>query len=327
MILSANVQKIVFLALQTVTMKIYRDISHFHVEKPVVTIGSFDGVHLGHLMIIRRLKEIARQTGGESVVFTFSPHPRLVLFPEEQNLRLLTTLDEKTALLEKAGVGHLIIYPFNSVFAQLSYTEFVSDILVDRLRLKTLVVGYDHKFGRNREGSFEVLQYLSSVYHFSVEKLDVLLVDHVHVSSTKIRDALQCGDIARANQYLGYPFRLHGIVIEGQKLGRRIQFPTANIQASDPHKIIPGHGVYAVYVNFGRKRHPGMMNIGTRPTVSNADNRSIEVHIIGFEGDLYQQVLEIELISKLREEQKFGSVAELRTQLETDKKNVLEMLG
>lgn len=307
-------------------MKIYQDISTFHVRNPVVTIGSFDGVHLGHLQIIHRLKEIAHQTKGESVVFTFSPHPRLILFPGEGNLRLLTTLEEKTDLLEKAGVEHLIIYPFTKEFSQLSYIEFVRGILVAELRIKTLVVGYDHKFGKNREGSFEVLQNLSSVYHFSVEKLDVLLMDDINVSSTKIRNALQNGNIEKANQYLGYSFRLHGTVIEGQKLGRRIQFPTANIQASDPNKIIPAYGVYAVFALVNGKRYPGMMNIGTRPTISNADFRSIEVHIIDFEGDLYHETIEIEFIKKIREEQKFGSVEELKYQLEKDKLMVMEIL-
>jgi len=307
-------------------MKIYQDISNFHVENPVVTTGSFDGVHLGHLKIIRRLKEISLQTRGESVVFTFSPHPRLILFPGEGSLRLLTTLEEKKDLLEKAGVEHLIIYPFTKEFSQLSYIEFVRDILVGELRIKTLVVGYDHKFGKNREGDFEVLQNLSSVYHFAVEKLDVLLMDDINVSSTKIRNALQNGNIEKANQYLGYSFRLHGTVIEGQKLGRRIQFPTANIQASDPNKIIPAYGVYAVYVHLDSNRYKGMMNIGTRPTISNADQRSIEVHIIDFEGDLYNQPIEIEFIQKIREEQKFGSVEELKSQLEKDKQTVMNLL-
>jgi riboflavin kinase/FMN adenylyltransferase len=307
-------------------MKIYQDINNFHVENPVVTIGSFDGVHLGHLKIIHRLKKIALQTKGESVVFTFSPHPRLILFPGEGNLRLLTTLDEKADLLKKAGVEHLIIYPFTKEFSQLSYTEFVRDILVKELKIKTLVVGYDHKFGKNREGSFELLQDLSSVYNFSVEKLDVLLMDDINVSSTKIRNALQNGNIEKANQYLGYSFRLHGTVIEGQKLGRRIQFPTANIQASDPHKIIPAYGVYAVYVNVEGKRYQGMMNIGTRPTISNADHRSIEVHIIDFEGNLYNKTIEIEFIQKIREEQKFRSVEELKSQLEKDKQTVSGIL-
>lgn len=307
-------------------MKIYQDISNFHVANPVITTGSFDGVHLGHLKIINRLKEIARQTNGESVVFTFSPHPRLVLFPGEGNLRLLTTLDEKKDLLEKAGIEHLIIYPFSKEFSQLSYVEFVRDVLVGELHVKTLVVGYDHKFGKNREGDFGVLQKLSSVYQFSVEKLDVLLMDDINVSSTKIRNALQSGNIEKANQYLGYAFRLHGTVIEGQKLGRRIQFPTANIQASDPNKIIPAYGVYAVFVHVNKKSFRGMMNIGTRPTISNADHRSIEVHIIDFEEDLYNQSIEIEFIRKIRDEQKFGSIEELKSQLEKDKQTVMAIL-
>lgn len=307
-------------------MKIYQDISNFHVKNPVITTGSFDGVHLGHLKIIHRLKEIARQTKGESVVFTFSPHPRLILFPGEGNLRLLTTPEEKNDLLKKAGVEHLIIYPFTKEFSQLSYIEFVRDILVGELQVKTLVVGYDHKFGKNREGDFDVLQTLSSVYNFSVEKLDVLLMDDINISSTKIRNALQNGNVEKANQYLGYSFRLHGTVIEGQKLGRRIQFPTANIQASDPNKIIPAYGVYAVFVHVNRKRFRGMMNIGTRPTISNADHRSIEVHIIDFEGDLYNKPIEIEFIKKIREEQRFGSVEELKFQLEKDKHTVMTIL-
>lgn len=307
-------------------MKIYQDITSFKVKNPVITIGSFDGVHLGHLKIINRLKEIAAQTKGETVVFTFSPHPRQVLFPGEGNLRLLTTLEEKKDLLAKAGVEHLIIYPFTREFSQLSYTEFVRDILVDQLHVKTLVVGYDHKFGKNREGSFEILQDLSSVFHFFVEKLDVLLMDHINVSSTKIRNALQEGDIEKANQFLGYAFRLHGTVIEGQKLGRRIQFPTANIQASDPNKIIPAYGVYAVYVYVNRNRYAGMMNIGTRPTVSNADHRSIEVHILEFEGDLYHKPIEIEFVKKIRQEQRFASIDELQAQLEKDRQTVKAIL-
>lgn len=307
-------------------MEIYQDIDGFHVQNPVVTIGSFDGVHLGHLEIIRRLHAIALRNQGESVVFTFYPHPRLVLFPEEKNLRLLTTLDEKKELLEKAGVQHLIVYPFTEAFSRLNYAEFVRDILIGKLRIKTLVVGYDHKFGKNREGSFELLQELSSIHHFTVEKLDVLLIDNINISSTRIRNALQKGEVEQANRYLGYRFRLHGTVIEGEKLGRRIQFPTANIQASDPHKIIPAYGVYAVYVSFEGKRYPGMMNIGTRPTVTNADNRSIEVHLIGFEGDLYRKSLEMEFVQKIREEQKFRSIEELKSQLTRDRETVLALL-
>lgn len=309
-------------------MKIYRDIDEFQVENPILTIGSFDGVHQGHLKIINRLKEIARENNGESVIFTFYPHPRLVLFPEEGNLRLLTTLNEKIRLFERAGIDHLIIYPFTREFSQLTYSDFVKNVLVDSLKIKTLVVGYDHKFGKNREGSFSMLQDLSDQLNFQLEKLDVLLIDDINISSTKIRDSLQDGNVKRANKYLGYSYTLHGTVVEGQKLGRRIQFPTANVQASDPNKLIPGHGVYAVFVNTEGKRYRGMLNIGTRPTVNqNADNRSIEVHILGFDGNLYGKELELEFVEKIREEQKFASIDDLRTQLEMDRQTVLISLA
>ncbi|WP_423130583.1 bifunctional riboflavin kinase/FAD synthetase [Gaoshiqia sp. Z1-71] len=308
-------------------MKIYHDIDDFRVQNPVLTIGSFDGVHRGHFKIIERLKEIACQNKGESVIFTFYPHPRLVLFPDEGNLRLLTTLDEKIRLFEKAGIEHLIVFPFTKEFSDLSYTDFVREILVKKLKIKSLVVGYDHKFGKNREGGFEMLKNLSLVFNFQVEKLDVLLMDDINISSTKIRDALQQGNISRANKYLGYPFTLHGTVVEGQKLGRKLQFPTANIEASDPHKIIPGFGVYAVFVNVGAQKFMGMLNIGTRPTVNkNADSRSIEVHILNFDGNLYKKQIELEFIQKVREEQKFASVEELKLQLEKDKKSVQRIL-
>lgn len=309
-------------------MKVYHDIQDFQVKNPVLTIGSFDGVHLGHVKIISRLKEIAAQNQGESVIFTFFPHPRLVLFPQEHNLRLLTTLNEKIRLFERAGIEHLIIFPFTKSFAELSYTDFVRQILVEKLRIKSLVVGYDHKFGKNREGGYEMLQELSETYQFKLEKLDVLLMDNINISSTKIRNALQAGDVARANKYLGYPFTLHGKVVEGQKLGRKIQFPTANIEASDPNKIIPGYGVYAVFVNVGNQKHMGMLNIGTRPTVNkNADHRSIEVHILQFDGNLYGHEIELEFIRKVREEQKFNSIETLRMQLEQDKQEVIRILG
>ncbi|PTN07249.1 bifunctional riboflavin kinase/FAD synthetase [Mangrovibacterium marinum] len=308
-------------------MKIYRDINQFDVENPILTIGSFDGVHQGHLKIIDRLKEIAREKKGESVIFTFYPHPRLVLFPEEGNLRLLTTLNEKIRLFERAGIDHLIIFPFTKEFSQLTYTEFVKNILVDTLHIQTLVVGYDHKFGKNREGSFEMLQDLSQELNFQLEKLDVLLIDDINISSTKVRNSLQEGNVQRANRYLGYSYTLHGTVVEGQKLGRKIQFPTANVQASDPYKLIPGHGVYAVFVQVADSRFRGMLNIGTRPTVNqNADNRSIEVHILGFDGNLYGREIELEFVEKIRDEQKFASVDDLRLQLEKDKQTVLSRL-
>lgn len=308
-------------------MKIYHDIHDFKVKKPILTIGSFDGVHLGHVKIIDRLRELARERNGESVIFTFYPHPRQILAPQEDSLRLLTTLSEKGRLFARAGIDHLIIYPFTKTFAELSYTDFVHEILVRQLHIKTLVVGYDHKFGKNREGSFSMLQTLSQAFKFELEKLDVLLVDDINVSSTKIRQALDEGNVSLANTYLGYPYTLHGKVVEGKQLGRKIQFPTANIVASDPHKMIPGHGVYAVYVYVEGQQYKGMLNIGLRPTVDrNADHRSIEVHLLGFSGDLYHREIELEFIQKIREEQKFASVEQLRLQLEDDKQIVDRLL-
>jgi riboflavin kinase/FMN adenylyltransferase len=309
-------------------VKIYTDLNDFKVRKPVVTIGTFDGVHLGHQKVIAQLKNIARHHKGETVIFTFHTHPRLVTSPNETNLRLLTTLSEKTTLLEKFGIDHLIIYQFNNEFAQLTYSEFVEKILVNKLKTHCLVVGYDHKFGKNREGGFEYLKQCAEKHQFQIERLEALEVDEESVSSTKIRNALQSGEIEKANQFLGYPFALHGTVVEGKQLGRKIGFPTANIEASDKNKIIPGFGVYAVKVLVGTDKYNGMLNIGTRPTFNNnADNRSIEVNIFDFESDIYGQPVTLEFFGKIRDEQKFSGIESLVKQLKRDKKKALLILG
>ena len=305
-------------------MKIHRDLNSFQATNPVLTIGTFDGVHLGHRKIITRLQEIARGMNGESVIFTFDPHPRKVVAPNESSLRILTTLDEKIELFEQSGIDHLIIYPFTPEFAQLSYEQFVEEILVGQIHTKYLVVGYDHKFGKNRQGDFEFLKNCAARLDFQIEKLDVLLMNESSVSSTKIREALQKGDVETANAFLGYPFTLHGTVVQGQQLGRKIQFPTANIEASDPDKIIPGFGVYAVQVKVQEQWYQGMMNIGNRPTVNhNADHRSIEVHIFDFGADIYDLPIELMFFKKLREEQKFPSIEMLKEQLSQDKADTL----
>lgn len=301
-------------------MKIYRDLHSFQAIKPVLTIGTFDGVHLGHRKIIDALCERAKAIGGESVIFTFDPHPRKVVAPQETNLRLVTTLDEKISLLEQSGIDHLIIYPFTKEFSQLNYEQFVEKVLVGQIHTNYLVVGYDHKFGKNRQGDFEFLKDCAKRFGFHIEKMDVLLINEANVSSTKIREAIQHGDFETANAYLGYAFKLHGTVVEGQKLGRTLDFPTANVEASDPDKIIPGYGVYAVKVNVSGKQYSGMLNIGNRPTVNhNADNRSIEVHILDFKDDIYGQPIELTFFKKLREEQKFSSLEALKEQLKKDK--------
>ncbi len=305
-------------------MQIHRDLNSFHAQNPVLTIGTFDGVHLGHRKIIDRLHDLAKINHGESVIFTFDPHPRKVVAPGETTLRLLTTLEEKIVLFDQSGIDHLIIYPFTPEFSRLTYEEFVEIVLVGQIHTKFLVVGYDHKFGKNRQGDFEFLKKCADRHDFEIEKLDVLLMNEAHISSTKIREAIQRGDFETANAFLGYPFTLHGIVVEGQMLGRKIQFPTANIQASDPDKIIPGYGVYAVQVNIKNQTFHGMLNIGSRPTVNNnADNRSIEVHIFDFESDIYGEQIELVFFEKLREEQKFSSIDTLKDQLAKDKTDTL----
>jgi riboflavin kinase/FMN adenylyltransferase len=313
---------------QTNKVKIYNDISSFRGNKPVVTIGTFDGVHMGHQRVIERLKNIAQKQGGESVIFTFDPHPRLVTTPDEANLRLLTTLNEKKELFRTAGIDHLIIYPFTKAFSELRYSEFVKTILIDKIRTHCLVVGYDHRFGRNREGSFEYLKECAKEYQFIIEKQDPLIVDGSHVSSTRIRSALEEGQVEKANNLLGYRYTLHGTVIKGTRLGRKIGFPTANIEASCKHKLIPGYGVYAVEVVTEGVKYKGMLNIGTRPTFNNnADKRSIEVHIFDFSQNLYHKQITLIFTGKIRDEQKFSGIDELAQQLKKDKIHALQILS
>jgi len=283
-------------------MKIYHSLDHFNARSPVVSIGTFDGLHKGHQVILETLKKRAAEIGGESVVFTFYPHPRIVTSPAESNLRLLTTREEKTALFEKFGIDHLIIYPFDKQFAALNYQDFVKQFLVDKMGTKCLVVGYDHKFGKNREGSFEDLKRCANQYGFRIEKLNALSDSGENISSTKIRAALQQGEIAKANYYLGHTFSLN--------------------------KIIPGYGVYAVNIEIGGKEYHGMLNIGTRPTFNkNADNRSIEVNIFDFNENIYGQKITLLFIDKIRDEKKFPGVEQLVQQLKKDKQTALEILS
>ena len=294
----------------------------------MVTIGTFDGVHLGHREVIAELKRISRETGGESVVFTFSPHPRMVVTPAEDTIRLLTSLDEKSALLEGLAIDHLVIYPFTREFASLSHTDFVKNILVGRMHLCKLVTGYDHKFGHDRQGDFQSLNRLGEQLGFEVEQLNPLLIENVAVSSTKIRQAIEAGDVARANHYLGYPYLLKGTVVEGRRLGRELGFPTANILPDDLHKLVPTDGVYAVYVEVGGASYQGMLNVGTRPTVnSNVDHRSIEVHIFDFSGDIYGQSISVSFVGRVRDEVRFESLEKLKQQLELDKISVLTIFA
>lgn len=308
-------------------MRIFRSIEAFEgTRNAVVTTGTFDGVHVGHRKIILRMREVAKKVDGETVLLTFDPHPRMVLFPDDHGLQLLTTLDEKIALLEEAGVDNLIIHPFTREFSRITSIDFVRDILVEKLGTYRLVIGYDHHFGRNREGSFEHLVEFGPLYGFEVEEIPALEVQDVSVSSTKIRKALEEGDVATATEYLGAHYRLNGFVVEGNKIGRTLGFPTANIRVENTNKQIPADGVYAVIVVVNGKKLKGMLNIGQRPTVNALQSRTIEVHIIDYDGDLYGSSIELQFIHRVRNEQKFNGLDELRAQLEKDKAQTLSML-
>ena len=303
-------------------MKIYHSLEEFgKVKNAVVTTGTFDGVHVGHIKILERLKEIADSVDGETVLLTFFPHPRMVLF-SDNDLKLITSQHEKIDLLRKAGVDHLIIHPFSKVFSRLSSVEFVRDVLVNKIGTSRLVIGYNHHFGRNREGSFEHLKEYGPVYGFQVEEICAQDVDAVSVSSTKIRKALESGDLKTAKVYLGHQFQLSGTVVSGENLGNKIGFPTANIQVPDVHKLIPANGVYAVRVLVREKEYLGMLNIGNRPTVKGI-SKTIEVHIINFDASIYGEEITVVFEGWIRNEQKFKNIEALQCQLLKDKQIVL----
>lgn len=308
-------------------MKVHHGIENIVAHNPVVTIGSFDGVHLGHACVIRHLRRKAADIGGEAVVISFEPHPREVLYPMEKKPGLLTTPEEKARLLEHYGVDHLVILPFTLDFAQQSYTDFVRDVLVEKLRMRGLVVGYDHHFGKNRKGDFDSLLVLSRHYGFFLERENVFEEDEMNVSSTKIRDALARGDIALANRFLGYSYSFTGEVVPGQHLGNRIGFPTANIALPDERKLLPAGGVYAVKVSVDGEVYGGMLNIGVRPTISQEGMVTREVNIFDFNRQIYGKSITVHLAAWIRGERKFADVAELKVQLQQDKKKVLELLS
>lgn len=308
-------------------MKVYTNIDDFiGVKNPIVTTGTFDGVHVGHQKIIARLKALAKEEDGETVLLTFYPHPRMVLFPEDNELQLINTQAEKIELLEKYGIDHLIIYPFTKEFSRLSSVEFVRNILVNTIKTKRLVIGYNHHFGRNREGSFEHLKEYGPLYGFDVEEIPAKDIDSIEISSTKIRTALLAGDVTTANTYLGHEFSICGKVVGGKQLGRTIGYPTANIQLQDKYKIIPADGVYAVKVRHNGQLYGGMLNIGNNPTIE-GKGRSIEVNIFDFDMDIYNQDATIYFIERLRDEVKFNGLDELTKQLALDKINSEKILN
>jgi len=308
-------------------MKVYRSLGEIpKIKNPVVTIGTFDGVHQGHKQIIDRLKKACKEIKGESFIFTFHPHPRQVLFPHQADLKLLTLTDEKLRLLEKGGVDHVLVFPFTKEFSLLSAGDYIRQILVDAIGTKKLIIGYDHKFGNKREGTIETLKHFSSQYGFTVEEIPAHEIDHINVSSTKIRKALDLGDIQTANSFLGYPYFLSGRVVAGKKLGRQLGYPTANLQIEDGTKLVPGIGVYAVTTIISGARYKGMMSIGLNPTTDTDNKLKIEVNIFNFDKEIYGKEITIEFCRRLRNEEKFASLEELKKQLAIDKENALSFL-
>ena len=300
-------------------LKIIHAISNFSSEeKSFFTIGTFDGVHFGHQQIIKKLVNEAKKEGGKSVLLTFFPHPRMVL-QKDSSLELINTIDERSELLEKTGLDYLIIHPFSKEFSRLSALSFVRDVLVNQLNTSKLIIGYDHHFGKNREGNIEQLSEYSELYNFSVEEIPAQDIDEVSISSTKIRKALANGHLKTANNYLGYNFMLTGTVVNGKQLGGKIGFPTANIDIKETYKLIPKTGVYVVKSEINKKVIFGMMNIGNRPTI-NGKHQTIEVHFFDFNQNVYHQKITIETLYFLREEQKFDSVKILIHQLKKDEK-------
>lgn len=299
-------------------MEIFHSLYDFKPKtKTIVTIGTFDGVHIGHNKIIEKLTLSTEDGNFESVILTFFPHPRMIL-QSDSDIKLLNTMEEKAVLLKKSGLDNLIIHPFDTSFSELSGEEFVKKILVNQFNVKKIIIGYDHRFGKNRTANFDDLVVFSQKYGFEVEQISVQEINEVSVSSTKIRTAITDGNIKLANEYLGYNYFLTGTIIQGKQLGRTLGFPTANIKVFENFKLIPQNGVYVVQSSFQNTAIFGMMNIGTNPTV-NGNTQSIEVHFFDFNEDLYGKEMVVSILGRLRSEQKFDSLEQLKSQLEKDK--------
>ena len=307
-------------------MKIYYNLENFPVLKsPVLTLGTFDGVHVGHQKILSRLNDMAKSINGESVLMTFYPHPRAVIFPDQRDIRLISTLNEKIELLERFGVNHLVVQSFTRDFSMLNHDTFVKEYLVAKIGVKKMVVGYDHQFGHDRKGSFAELQSLAPHLGFTVEEIPEQDIEDVAVSSTRIRKALLEGGVEDAAGLLGYNYTFSGRVVKGKQLGRQLGFPTANLECADPLKLIPANGVYAVNVVVRNVQYKGMLSIGTRPTFDNGA-RSVEVNIFDFDGDIYGENVKLIFKNYLRADQKFDGVDALVQQIYLDKTRSLELL-
>lgn len=306
-------------------MKIYTDLSnHTSINKTFVTIGTFDGVHVGHQKVLSNLVQSAKKNNASSVLLTFFPHPRMVL-QKNTGIKLINTIDERIKLLKKTGLEILVIHEFTKDFAKKTALDFVKNVLVDNLKISNLIIGYDHRFGKDREGNFEQLTAFGKKFGFNVSKIPQQEIDHITISSTKIRKAIELGNIEEANRYLGYCFMLTGEVVKGKNLGEKIGFPTANISIKETYKLLPKTGSYVVKAELENETVYGMMNIGFRPTVK-GKNQTIEIHFFDFNKDLYGKSIQIDVLKFLREEQKFDSVEDLKNQLQKDREKSLEII-
>jgi riboflavin kinase/FMN adenylyltransferase len=310
-------------------MIVHTDIASLRtVKRPVLTTGTFDGVHKGHLAILERLIERSRKEQGESVLFTFHPHPRMVLFPTDNDLKLLSTQQEKIALLEAAGLEHLLVIPFSRQFSRMHALDYVRDVLVGGIGIHAVVIGYDHRFGRNREGDLHLLKQTGDAFDFLVEEIPAQEVDHVKVSSTKVRQALLDGEVSRAHELLGYLYAVSGLVVKGDGIGRSLGFPTANIGAIDRYKLVPGDGVYAVQVELREGAYKGMLYIGDRPTLrSGIPRRTVEVNIFDLDRDLYGEMITVRFVEKVRGDMRFADMDALKEQLHMDRTTVQQRLA
>jgi riboflavin kinase/FMN adenylyltransferase len=307
-------------------MKVHYSIDQLPAFKnAVITIGTFDGVHSGHQQIINTLKQAAAKANGESVIITFHPHPRKVVSSAVTGIRLINTLTERIELIEKTGIHHLVVVPFTDYFANQSAEEYISDFLVDKFHPHTIIIGYDHRFGRERSGDYKLMEDKATVYNYNLLEIPEHLLDAVKVSSSAIRQAILHSNIDEANKLLGYNFFFEGEVMHGDKIGRTIGYPTANLKSTNEEKIVLGDGIYAVYTEVEGKRYKAMMSIGFRPTV-NGKKRVVEVNIFNFEKEIYGQIIRVIVIKYLRSEVKFNGLEALKTQLHQDKEDSLACL-
>jgi riboflavin kinase/FMN adenylyltransferase len=320
-------------------MKVHRDINHLpEFINAAITIGTFDGVHCGHLQIINQLKKEAEINKGESVIITFDPHPRMVLNAQknQQPIKLLNTLSEKIELLSKQKIDHLVVIPFTVEFSNQSAEKYIADFLVAKFHPKTIIIGYDHHFGKNRSGDYKLLEQYQEEFNYVVKEIPAHVLDHVTISSTKIRQALEDGDIRTANECLGYDYFFEGKIIEGNKIGKTLGYPTANLDIKDPNKLIPADGIYAVKVSHGKEYETavssvseslqqGMMSIGFRPTIGD-HKRMIEVNIFNFDENIYGRILRVYVKYFMRKEEKFDNLEELKKQISIDEVNAKKLL-